>query len=80
MKTWQGNQWKIGGGTTWGWYSYDPDLNLIYYGSGNPSTWNPVQRPSDNKWSMAIFARNADTGVAKWVYQMTPRMGLRRRQ
>ena len=72
MKTWQGDQWKIGGGATWGWYSYDPQLNLIYYGSGNPSTWNPVQRPGDNKWSMTIFARNPDTGVAKWVYQMTP--------
>ena len=70
--TWQGDQWKIGGGTTWGWYSYDPDLNLIYYGSGNPSTWNPSQRPGDNRWSMTIWARDADTGVAKWVYQMTP--------
>ena len=70
--TWEGDQWKIGGGATWGWYSYDPQLNLIYYGSGNPSTWNPTQRPGDNKWSMTIFARNPDTGVAKWVYQMTP--------
>ncbi len=72
LKTWEGDQWKIGGGTTWGWYSYDPDLNLIYYGTGNPSTWNPSQRPGDNKWSMTIFARDADTGMAKWVYQMTP--------
>jgi lanthanide-dependent methanol dehydrogenase len=72
IKTWEGDQWKVGGGATWGWYSYDPQLNLIYYGSGNPSTWNPVQRPGDNKWSMTIFARNPDTGVAKWVYQMTP--------
>ena len=72
IKTWQGDQWKTGGGPTWGWYSYDPDLNLIYYGSGNPGTWNPVQRPGDNKWSMTIFARDPDTGVAKWVYQMTP--------
>src|SRR3984893_1565647 len=71
LKTWQGDQWKIGGGDTWGWYSYDPQLNLIYYGSGNPSTWNPVQRPGDNKWSMTIFARDLDTGAAKWVYQMT---------
>jgi PQQ-dependent dehydrogenase (methanol/ethanol family) len=70
--TWQGDQWKIGGGDTWGWYSYDPQLNLVYYGSGNPSTWNPVQRPGDNKWSMTIFARDLDTGQAKWVYQMTP--------
>src|SRR6195256_6263782 len=70
--TWQGEQWKIGGGTTWGWYSYDPELNLMYYGSGNPSTWNPKQRPGDNRWSMAIWARDVDTGATKWVYQMTP--------
>jgi PQQ-dependent dehydrogenase (methanol/ethanol family) len=72
IKTWQGDQWKIGGGCTWGWISYDPSLNLVYYGSGNPSTWNPKQRPGDNKWSMTIFARNPDDGKAKWVYQMTP--------
>jgi len=72
ISTWQGDQWKIGGGCTWGWYSYDPKLNLMYYGSGNPSTWNPTQRPGDNKWSMTIWARDADTGHAKWVYQMTP--------
>ncbi len=71
-RTWEGDQWKIGGGTTWGWYSYDPDLNLVYYGSGNPSTWNPVVRPGDNRWSMTIFARDLDSGMAKWVYQMTP--------
>jgi PQQ-dependent dehydrogenase (methanol/ethanol family) len=70
--TWEGEQWKTGGGTTWGWYAYDPKLNLIYYGTGNPSTWNPVQRPGDNRWSMTIFARDADTGMAKWAYQMTP--------
>jgi PQQ-dependent dehydrogenase (methanol/ethanol family) len=70
--TWEGDQWKIGGGTTWGWYSYDPALDLFYYGSGNPSTWNPVQRPGDNRWSMTIFARDPDDGMAKWVYQMTP--------
>jgi PQQ-dependent dehydrogenase (methanol/ethanol family) len=70
--TWEGDQWKIGGGTTWGWFAVDPELNLVYYGSGNPSTWNPVQRPGDNRWSMTIFARDADTGMAKWVYQMTP--------
>jgi lanthanide-dependent methanol dehydrogenase len=72
IKTWQGDQWKTGGGCTWGWISYDPQLNLIYYGSGNPSTWNPTQRPGDNKWSMTIFARDPDTGRARWVYQMTP--------
>ncbi len=72
INTWKGDQWKIGGGTTWGWYAYDPKENLMYYGTGNPSTWNPVQRPGDNRWSMTIFARDVDTGMAKWVYQMTP--------
>jgi lanthanide-dependent methanol dehydrogenase len=72
LKTWQGDEWKLGGGTTWGWYSYDPQLNLVYYGSGNPGTWNPTQRPGDNKWSTTILARNPDTGVAAWAYQMTP--------
>ena len=72
LKTWQGDQWKIGGGTTWGWYSYDKALNLMYYGTGNPSTWNPAQRPGDNRWSMTVMARDVDTGMAKWVFQMTP--------
>ena len=79
VSTWVGDQWKIGGGTTWGWYTYDPELNLIYYGTGNPGTWNPAQRAkdgkregSDNKWSMSIFARDADTGAVKWVFQKTP--------
>jgi len=72
LKTWKDDQWKIGGGTTWGWFSYDKAENLLYYGTGNPSTWNPSQRPGDNKWTMTIFARDVDTGVARWVYQMTP--------
>ena len=75
VKTWQGDQWKLGGGTTWGWYSYDPKLNLVYYGSGNPGTWDPTQRPGKNRWSMTIFARNPETGQAKWVFQMTPHDG-----
>ena len=72
VSTWQGDEWMRGGGTTWGWYSYDPQLNLLYYSTGNPGTWNPDQRPGDNKWSMTIFARNPDNGEAKWAYQMTP--------
>jgi PQQ-dependent dehydrogenase (methanol/ethanol family) len=72
IKTWNQDEWKLGGGTTWGWYTYDPQLNLIYYGSGNPGTWNPTQRPGDNKWSTTLLARNPDTGVAAWAYQMTP--------
>jgi PQQ-dependent dehydrogenase (methanol/ethanol family) len=78
LKTWTGDQWKIGGGSTWGYASYDADADLLYYGTGNPSTWNPAQRAGpdgkqiDQKWSMTLFARNPDTGVAKWAYQMTP--------
>jgi PQQ-dependent dehydrogenase (methanol/ethanol family) len=72
LKTWQGDQWKIGGGTTWGWYSYDKGLNAVFYGTGNPSTWNPAQRPGDNKWTMSIWSRDVDSGKVNWVYQMTP--------
>ncbi len=72
LKTWKGDQWKIGGGTTWGWFSYDKGVNQFYYGTGNPSTWNPAQRPGDNKWTMSIWSRDVDTGAVKWVYQMTP--------
>jgi lanthanide-dependent methanol dehydrogenase len=66
------DQWKQSGGATWGFISYDPALNLIYYGTGNPSTWNPANRPGDNLWSTSIIARDADTGVARWIFQMTP--------
>jgi PQQ-dependent dehydrogenase (methanol/ethanol family) len=78
LKTWNGDQWKIGGGSTWGYMAFDPELNLMYYGTGNPSTWNAAQRagpdgkPIDQLYSMTMFARNVDTGVAKWAYQMTP--------
>ena len=72
VETWKGEEWKRGGGTTWGWYSYDADLNLLYYGTGNPGSWNPDQRPGDNKYSMTIFARDPDTGKAAWAYQKTP--------
>ena len=72
VKTWPPDQWKIGGSTVWGWISYDPDLNLIYYGTSNPGVWNPEIRPGDNKWAAGVFARNPDTGEAIWFYQMTP--------
>ncbi|MCK1344453.1 PQQ-dependent dehydrogenase, methanol/ethanol family [Bradyrhizobium sp. CW11] len=72
LKTWRGEQWRFGGGCASSWMSYDPTLNLFYYGTGRPGNWNPKQRPGDNKWSTAIFARDPDTGVAKWVYQLTP--------
>lgn len=75
IKSWGPDQWKQGGGTVWGWISYDPGLNLIYYGSGNAGPWNEDQRPGDNKWTITIFARNPDTGMAKWAYQVVPHSG-----
>ncbi|GGF65610.1 methanol dehydrogenase [Paracoccus acridae] len=70
--TWEGDAWKIGGGTNWGWYAYDPEVDLFYYGSGNPAPWNETMRPGDNKWTMAIWGREATTGEAKFAYQKTP--------
>lgn len=72
VTTWPPEAWKIGGGNMWGWISYDPDLNLIFHGTGNPGPWNPDLRPGDNKWTSGIFARDADTGAAKWFYQWSP--------
>jgi PQQ-dependent dehydrogenase (methanol/ethanol family) len=69
-KTWQPDQWKQGGGTVWGWISYDPELDLIYYGTGNPGPWNADVRPGDNKWSSSIIARRPSDGMAKWAYQV----------
>ena len=70
--SWSPDAWKTGGATMWGWISYDPQLNLIYYGTGNPGPWNPEARPGDNKWSATLFARDADTGMAKWAFQIAP--------
>jgi PQQ-dependent dehydrogenase (methanol/ethanol family) len=72
VNTWPGEEWKQGGGTIWGWISYDPETRTIFYGTSNPGPWNPDQRPGDNKWTAGIFARNVDTGQAKWFYQTAP--------
>jgi lanthanide-dependent methanol dehydrogenase len=72
VKTWPPDAWRIGGGTVWGFLSYDPSSNLIYYGTANPGPWNPEVRPGDNKWTAGVFARDADTGEAVWFYQMSP--------
>lgn len=72
VTTWPPGQWKLGGGTVWGWISYDPETNLIYYGTGNPGVWNPDVRPGDNHYSCSIIARDADTGAARWAYQLVP--------
>ncbi len=75
VSSWTPDQWHMGGGTIWGWISYDPELNLIYYGTGNPGVWNDDMRPGDNKWSITIWARNPETGAAKWAYQIEPHDG-----
>ncbi|MGH7869544.1 MAG: PQQ-binding-like beta-propeller repeat protein, partial [Candidatus Dormibacteraceae bacterium] len=75
LTTWTPGQWKQGGGTVWGWISYDPGLNLIYYGTGNTGPWDEDQRPGDNKWAITIWARDATTGQAKWAWQALPHAG-----
>lgn len=72
VKTWPGEQWRIGGGTVWGWISYDPDMHLLFHGTGDPAPWNSEVRPGDNKWCSGIFARDPSTGEAVWHYQYTP--------
>jgi PQQ-dependent dehydrogenase (methanol/ethanol family) len=71
VNTWPGDAWKIGGATAWGFVSYDPELDLLYYGTANPGPWNPDQRPGDNKYSSGVFARRPDTGEAIWYFQFS---------
>jgi PQQ-dependent dehydrogenase (methanol/ethanol family) len=72
VTSWPPQAWKIGGGAAWSWISYDPDLDLIYYGTGNPGPWNAEQRPGANKWTAGLFARDPETGQARWFYQFSP--------
>jgi alcohol dehydrogenase (cytochrome c) len=72
VSSWPADMWQQGGGTVWGWVSYDPDLNLVYYGTSNPGPWNSSMRPGDNLWTAGVFARDADTGQARWYYQFSP--------
>jgi lanthanide-dependent methanol dehydrogenase len=71
-KSWPPDGWKIGGGGVWGWISYDPQLNLVYYGTANPGPWNADARPGRNEFTSGIFARDVDTGEAVWFYQLSP--------
>ena len=72
LRTYPGDKWKIGGGTVWGWISYDPEQHLIFHGTSNPSPWNHLQRPGANLWTDGVFARDPDTGKAHWFYQYSP--------
>ena len=72
VRSWPGTMWQRGGSAVWGWISYDPVEQLIYYGTSNPSPRVPAQRPGDNLWSSAVFARDAKSGDVRWAYQFTP--------
>lgn len=72
-ETWSGDSWRTGGAPTWVTGSYDPELNLIYWGTGNPAPdWNGDMRLGDNLWSDAVVAVDADTGELVWGFQFTP--------
>jgi len=74
-ETWQGqaDAWEHGGGAIWTTGSYDPALNLTYWGTGNPGPdWNPGQREGDNLYSDSVVALDPDTGKLKWFFQFTP--------
>ncbi|MEZ5293732.1 MAG: PQQ-dependent dehydrogenase, methanol/ethanol family [Vicinamibacterales bacterium] len=71
--TWDGDDWAHGGAPVWVTGSYDPELNLTYWGIGNPGPdWNAKQRPGDNLYSDSAVALDADTGTLKWHFQFTP--------
>lgn len=71
--TWGGDSWKHGGGSIWVTGSYDPELNLTYWGTGNPGPdWNPSMRPGDNLYTDSVLALDVDTGKLKWHFQFTP--------
>ena len=70
--SWPDSAYKIGGAPVWGWMSYDPQLDLLYYGVGNPSPYNAEQRVGDNKWTSSILARRPSDGSLVWAYQTTP--------
>ncbi|MBS1808175.1 MAG: PQQ-dependent dehydrogenase, methanol/ethanol family [Acidobacteria bacterium] len=72
-ETWEGESWKTGGAPTWVTGSYDPALNLIYWGTGNPAPdWNGDDREGDNLFSDCLLALDADTGKLRWHFQFTP--------
>lgn len=70
--TWPGETWKTGGGSTWVTGAYDPETNLLLWGTGNPGPWNSDLRKGDNKWTCSLVAIDADSGEIKWAYQYTP--------
>jgi len=76
VSSWGADSWRRGGGATWGWLSWDPELNLVFHGTGGPAPLNPFQRAGDNKWTASLFARDPATGRARWAVQLTPASGF----
>ena len=72
VTSWPADAWKVGGGAVSGWISYDPELDDVFYGTGNPAPWNPELRPGDDKWTSTIFARDLQTGDAIWAVPTSP--------
>ncbi len=73
FNSWQGDSWKTGGASIWLTGSYDPELNLTYWGVGNPGPdWNGDNREGDNLYSNSVVALDADTGKLKWHFQFSP--------
>jgi PQQ-dependent dehydrogenase (methanol/ethanol family) len=82
VSTWYEDSWERGGGTVWGWFTYDPESNLFYYGTGNCGPWNPDYRRDPvtapgldtytNKYCASLLARDATTGELVWAYSLTP--------
>ena len=85
--SWYGDSWRLGGGAVWGWFSYDPELNTVYYGTGNCGPWNPDYRREwgvidldehggvatyRNNYCASVLARDATTGALVWAYNVTP--------
>lgn len=74
-KTWPGDLWKSGGAATWLGGTYDPDVDLLFFGTGNPAPWNSHLRPGDNLFSSSRVAIDPDTGKIVWHFQTTPHDG-----
>jgi PQQ-dependent dehydrogenase (methanol/ethanol family) len=87
LDSWYGDSWRRGGGSIWGWFTFDPTLNLFYYGTSNCGPWNPDYRRKwgevdlddrgylttyRNNYCASILARDANTGELVWAYNLTP--------
>ena len=72
VKSWPGDTWQHGGGSTWITGSFDPELHTVYWGIGNAGSWNPTQHPGDNLYTCSVLALDPKTGLIKWHFQFSP--------